>query len=289
MAQEAKKLAKKIKAEEKALQWSGIPVEQLLNNFFSKQLNCIQFLQQIAPIHATKDHLPKDIITILERLGKVDNMPFDKLYYLVENCADRYFTSISKTFIEIIKWSTTDRQIMLVNTARALKYLEDFGQRQSQLLTVLQKYHLFLDSLENLQSQFGFLKQATSKNVEHLQQAITVQQTYTANLCTFINNILPHIKKLEETILQLEQKFTTEQDTIQINVLDFDLDIDGPNHPRTHNNTAIVSVQEHLTSPELEISDAANFQEEDTDIDPPDTTYNNSKESHGYDNFPQDI
>ena len=28
-----------------------------------------------------------------------------------------------------------------------------------------------------LQSQFCFLKQATSKNVEHLQQAITVQQT----------------------------------------------------------------------------------------------------------------
>ena len=56
--------------------------------------------------------------------------------------------------------------------ARALKYLEDFGQWQSQLFTVLEKYHLVLDSLENLQSQFGFLKQATSKNVEHLQQPI---------------------------------------------------------------------------------------------------------------------
>ena len=32
LAQEAKKLAKKIKAEEEASQWSEIPVEQLLNN-----------------------------------------------------------------------------------------------------------------------------------------------------------------------------------------------------------------------------------------------------------------
>ena len=73
------------------------------------------------PLHAVKEHLPKDIITILERLGKVDNTPFNKLYYLVENCADRYYMSVNKTFIEIIKHSVTDHQIILVNTARALK------------------------------------------------------------------------------------------------------------------------------------------------------------------------
>ena len=165
---------------------------------------------------------------------------------------------------------------MLVNTARALKYLEDFGQRQSQLFTALEKYHLLPDNLENLQSQFGFLKQATSKNIEHLQQAITVQQTYTVKLCAYMNKILLHITKLEETILQLEQKITIEQDTFQINAPDFDLDIDGPNPPRTCNNTVVVSVQQHLTSPEPEFSDATNFQEEDTDRDPPDATYNNS-------------
>ena len=225
-------------------------------------------------------------MTILERLGKVDNMPLDKLYYLAENCTDHYYTSVIKTIIEIIKQSTTDRQIVLVNMVRALKYLEDFGQRQSQLFTILEKYHLLLDSLENLQSQFGFLKLATSKNVKHLQQAITVQQTYTVNLCTYINNILPSITKLKEAILQLEQKFTTEQDTIQINALGFDLDIDRPNSPRAHNNTAVVSVQEQLASPEPDISDAADFQEENMHRDLPDPTYNNLEESHGYDNFP---
>ena len=154
---------------------------------------------------------------------------------------------------------------------------------------VLEKYHLLLDSLENLQSQFGFLKQTTSKNIKHLQQAITVEQTYTVNLCTYIDNILPRITKLEETIFQLEQKITKEQDTIQINAPDFDPDIDGPNPPRTCNNTVVVSVKQHLTSPEPEVTDTANFQEEDTDRDPLDTTYNNFEESHGYDNFPQDI
>ena len=78
--------------------------------------------------------------------------------------------------------------------------------------------------------------------MEHLQQAITVQQTYTTNLCIYINNNLPHITKLEEAILQLEQKFTTEQDTVQINAPEFDPDINGPNSPRALNNTAIVSV-----------------------------------------------
>ena len=84
--------------------------------------------------------------------------------------------------------------------ARALKYLEDFGQRQSQLFKALEKYHLPPDNFENLQSQFGFLKQATSKNVEHLQQAINVQQTCTATMRMYINSILPHIMKLEQTI-----------------------------------------------------------------------------------------
>ena len=55
------------------------------------------------------------------------------------------------------------------------------------------------------------------------------------------------------------------------------------------NNTVVVSVQEYLTSPEPELLDATDLQEEDTPRDPPDFLYNNSEESHGNDNFPQDI
>ena len=225
-------MAKKIRQEEEASQWSGMPVEQLLNSSFTEQLNSIQTLQQITPLHAAKDHLPKDIITILERLGKVDTTPFKKLYYLAENCADRYYTSVIKTFIEIIKCSATDCQIILVNTTRVLKYLEDLGEWQSQLFTVLEKYHLLPDNLENLQSQFGFLKKATLKNIEHLQQALSVQQNCAATICTHINNILPCINKLEQTVLKLPKQITTDHDIVQLNALDYDLDIDGPPTPK---------------------------------------------------------
>ena len=133
-------------------------MEQLLNSSLTEQLNSIQSLQQIEPLHAAKEHLPKDIITILESLGKVDNTPFNKLHYLVENCTDCYYTSVIKTFIEIIKCNATDHQIVLINMARALKYLEDFSLRQSQLFKVLEKYHLLPDNFKNLQSQFRFVQ-----------------------------------------------------------------------------------------------------------------------------------
>ena len=128
-----------------------------------------------------------------------------------------------------------------------------------------------------------------SRNVQNLQQAITVQQTYTANLCTYINNFPYCITKLEDAILKLEQNLTMEQNTVQINVPDFDLDIDGPNIPRAHNNTAIVSVQEWLTFPEPDSSHATNFKAENTDRDFPDTTYGILQESHSYDDFPQHL
>ena len=66
LAQEAKKLAKNLKEEEEASQWSGMPIKKLLNQSFTEQLNYIQALQQIAPLHSTREHLPQDIITILK-------------------------------------------------------------------------------------------------------------------------------------------------------------------------------------------------------------------------------
>ena len=80
------------------------------------------------------------------------------------------------------------------------------------------------------------------------------------------------------------------QDTVQINSPHFDPDTDEPNPPRIHNKTVVVSVQEHLTPSEPEVLDAAEFQaEEDTAEESSDFIYNNSEESHGYDNFSQDI
>ena len=288
MAQEAKKLAKKLKEEEEASQWSGIPIEKLLNDSFTEQLNYIQALQQVAPLHSAREHLPQDIIRILERLGKLETIPFDKLYYLAENCTDRYYTKVIQTFVKIIKQNASDRQIVLVNTARALKNLEAYGQRQSQLFTVLGKYHQVPNGLEDLKSQFYFLKEATSRNVENLQQAITVQQTHTTNLCGHINVILSRITKLENNIQKLVEKFTTEQDTVQIDTPDFDPDIDGPDPQRVHHNTVEVSVQELFTSPKSQSIDATNTQEA-ADSDQFNTGHSNSEGSNMPGNSPQQI
>ena len=99
------------------------------------------------------------------------------------------------------------------------------------------------------------MKQATSKNIEHLQQAINVQQTCADTMCTYINNILPCITKLEQTVLKLQQKITMDQDRVQINAPDHDLDIDGHQHPRRHTNTAVVSVQDYFPLSESQAKD----------------------------------
>ena len=80
LAREAKKLAKRLKEEEQASQWAGIPPEKLLDESFQEQLNYIQTLEQLARLHCTHEYLPQDIINILECLGKVKSTQFDKLY-----------------------------------------------------------------------------------------------------------------------------------------------------------------------------------------------------------------
>ena len=189
-----------------------------------------------------------------------------------------------------MKHSATDCQIVLINTARALKYLEDFGEWQSQLFTVLEKYHLLPDNLENLQLQFAFLKKATSKNIKHLQQAISAQQNCTATICTYINNILPHIIKLEQTVLELQKHITMDHDRVQLNTPDYDLDIDGAQLPRRHTNTAVVLVQDHFTPLDSETLDVTESQAEDHSTEEPsDPMLSHSEVSHGYEDLPSGI
>ena len=64
-------------------QWAGFPPEKLLHESFIEQLNALQSLDQLALLTAAKEHLPTDIINILELLGKVDNIPFNQLYILL--------------------------------------------------------------------------------------------------------------------------------------------------------------------------------------------------------------
>ena len=118
LIEEAKRIAEEIRIEKINEQWAGIPCEQLLNQSFNDQLNLIQILEQLAPLQLAKEHLPGDIINILERLGKADNIPFKQLYYIAKNCADHYYSKVIETFVTLLKRQFTDWQLLLVNTAR---------------------------------------------------------------------------------------------------------------------------------------------------------------------------
>ena len=131
LAKEAKKIAEEIRIEKINEQWVGIPREQLLNHSFNDQLNSIQILEQLAPLQLAKEHLPGNIIDILERLGKADHFPHNQLYYIAENCANHYCRKVIETFVALLKWQFTDRQLLLVNTTRSLKFLEEYADRQA--------------------------------------------------------------------------------------------------------------------------------------------------------------
>ena len=110
LAQEAQKIAEEIRIKKINEQWAGIPREQLRNQSFNDQLNSIQILKQLAPLQLTKDHLPGDIIDILERLGKANNIPHNQLYYITENCADHYYSKVIETFVLLLKSISTSRR-----------------------------------------------------------------------------------------------------------------------------------------------------------------------------------
>ena len=174
LAREAQKLAKELCKEEIASQWAGLPPEKLLQESFLEQLHTLQALDQLAPITAAKEHLPGDIIDILSHLGKADYIPFNQLYSLAEDCADRYYTKVIQALMCLMKNSFHNRQLVVVNTARVLKFLESYASRQTKLWKVLSKYHNLLDHFHDLktalQTEFDLLKTATSKNVQNYRR-----------------------------------------------------------------------------------------------------------------------
>ena len=189
-------MAKELRKEE-------IASQKLLQESFLEQLDALQALGQLAPLTAMKEHLPGDIIDILSRLRKVDNIPFNQLYSLAEDCADRYNTKVIQVLMCLMKNSFHDRQLVLVNTARVLKFLESYASRQTKLWKVLSKYHNlpdhFHDLKTTLQTEFDLLKTATSKNVQNLQEPVQAQQAYTAVL-------LGHIAVLHTKLVHLDKQ-----------------------------------------------------------------------------------
>ena len=173
LAEEAKHLAEKIRIEKLNEQWAGIPHEKLLNQSFWDQLNSLQILEQLTPLELAKQCLLVDIIDILECLGKADNIPFNQLYYIVENCADRYYTKVIKTFVSIIKRQFADRQLLLVNTAHCLKFLEEYLDRQAQIWKTFHKHHNIPDDLKDLHFHFEDFKTSLETDFNHVKEAMS--------------------------------------------------------------------------------------------------------------------
>ena len=193
-------------------------------------------MEQLAPLQLEKEHLPGDIVDILERLGKADNIPFNQLYYIAENCMDHYYSKVIKTFVALLKCQFTDRQLLLVNTARSLKFLEDYADRQVLIWKIFQRHETIPDNIQdlhfhiddfksNIEKEFAFLKEATRKNVENFQSSLNLQQTYSAALCSHVNNIYNKLVEIQQQLSHSNQHMNT-GDVIQIEAPDFDPDID---------------------------------------------------------------
>ena len=109
--------------------------------------------------------------------------------------------------------------------------MESYAARQTKLWKVLSKYHHLLDHFHDLQTtlqtKFSLLKKATSQNIENLQEAITLQQTYTSALCGHINSIYAKLVQLDKQV-QTHCLYTQpKSDVVQINAPKYDSDIDG--------------------------------------------------------------
>ena len=69
------------------------------------------------------------------------------------------------------------------------------------------------------------MREATSKNVGNFQSSLSLQQTYSTSLCSHVNNIYNKLVELQWQI-QHHDPHMNSGDTIQIEVPDFDPDID---------------------------------------------------------------
>ena len=137
----------------------------------------------------------------------------------------------------LLKQQFVNRQLLLSNTARSLKFLEEYADRQALIWKIFSKhenipddisdFHLHIDNFKiNIQKEFNFLKEATRKNVENFQTSLNLQQTSLAALGSHINNIYHKISEIQQQLPHSIQHMNT-GDVIQINALEFDPDING--------------------------------------------------------------
>ena len=142
---------------------------------------------------------------------------------------------VIKTFTCLLKNSFHNRQLVLVNSARVLKFLESYAARQANLWKVLSKHHClpdhFHDLKTTLQAEFNLLKKATSKNIQKIQEAVQSQQAYTTALCSHINSLYTKLAQLDRQVQTHCLYPHPQSDVVQLNAPDYDPNIDGQPDP----------------------------------------------------------
>ena len=190
---------------------------------------------------------------------------------------DRYYSKVIQTFVFLIKTQFADRQTLLINTAHLLKFLEEYADMQAQIWKVLCKYHNLPDNVEDFHFHFDsfkssiktdlkHLKEVTSHNVQNIQTSFGIQQTYSSTLCSHINNIYNKLSEVQKHI-QHHCMYPHQSDTVQVDALEYNPDIDADNQPNIDKKHATVSVQGTLeTIPESSVL------EDDNSISPENNT-----------------
>ena len=191
------------------------------------------------------------------------------MYYIAENCTDRYYTKVIETFVSIIKRQFEDRQLLLVNTVHCLKFLEEYLDRQAQIWQIFHKHHNIPDDLEDLHLHFdefkmsletdlNHLKEAMSRNIQNIQMLLNLQQMYSSSLCSHVNNSYSKLLELQKQI-QYHHMYMNPGDMVQIEAPEFNPDIDGDRPLSTVKKPDKVSIPGTLpTIPEVTESDDEN-------------------------------
>ena len=146
----------------------------------------------------------------------------------------------------------------MVNTAGSLKFLEEYSDRQAQIWKNFHKHHNFPDDIEDLhlhfdsfktslETKFKHLKEVTSCNLQNIQTSLSVQQTYSSTLCSHVNNIYSKLSKLQK-LIQDHCMSSHQSDSVQIEALEFDPDIDRDSPAYTDKKHSKVPVQGTLAT-----------------------------------------
>ena len=121
--------------------------------------------------------------------------------------------------------------------------MEEYSDRQSQIWKIFHKHHTIPEDLQDLhfhfddfknslEKDFKFLKEVTSRNIQNFQTSLNLQQTYSASLCSHVNNIYSKLSELQRQI-QNHHTHMNQGDTVQIEAPDFDPDINRVSSPST--------------------------------------------------------